>query len=371
MAPTIEDAKALFNARDYVRSEAICRSILSSVRQHRDAEFYLALCLLRTRRLIEARRILEVLVRRDPRDHPAEYNLALVLVEIGDAKAALAAVDHILLLDPSNERALRKRAELVGKARSSSVGYEDTFATSGTRETEADAQAAPLPKADPGRLLFEGHRSLASYVQRFLMAGVLIAVSLAIITNSVDIRAFAHAVPGIESVRSRLEIARSTNSAPFIAELEREMARALSIESTVLQVFAYLAVLLILAAVVIVVLSLLGPGNTSYRFFETRIVIREGVLQNQTRGIWLYEITDISVETPLALKLVGTARLRIQTSQTQSGPAQMGGGGSGVMGSNRGISITGFASTKSIGDLRDDLDEAIHTQRLRIKRFNA
>jgi hypothetical protein len=266
------------------------------------------------------------LIRLDDSNAMAHYSVAVTLLKLGRTDEARAALQNALARRPDMPEAQAKLAEL-----NRGGGSAPLVAPSPGAVAEVGHQPAPSPDArsrgineeeTPGALRYDGYRLMRSYLGRFAIAATLSVIGLVgIARNSPDAyQQIGNRVAWVDfhttAWQNAVDISgRTAATDASLRTLESARANASAWSHRVYTLVFVLCCGLVLVSVGLATHAVIDCERTRYRIYDRRIDVVRGVMRLVTESVWLYEVQESSLQEPLALQMVGTARIVVLTEK--------------------------------------------------------
>jgi len=314
---SLREAKKLVASQSYAEAEKLLSEIVSEVPAHGLAWQELGNTYYKRKDFSKA---VEAYQRRyglEP-DHPAvNYSLGISLTELGRADEARMFLKRAVEIKPDFTKAIQ-RLELLGNKQTQITSQPNPAignqAQKPQKEHDRPLQSSevtpPMFSKDlqqgeitPGRLLFDGRQRKRFMVHWFLMAipfALLMAFFAMNAANPTDI-------------------------------------------------YGALLIGVLYSLPIVFIFLLIKTRSHSCQIYERRIDYQQGFFFRNTDSLWLYELTNVSFQQPLLLRIFRTAKIVLESERQKS------------------VQIVGIARASKMKEMWEDIRDASLSQRRDIK----
>jgi tetratricopeptide (TPR) repeat protein len=312
----LADAIRLMKQQAYLDARDVLERLLKTNPNNPEAIYYLATCEYELKHFDLAKMGFTKFIADHPDNPRGYYAPGQVQERLGNREAAIKTFKTALTVDRRFELASRKLA-VLGALPTRDLKKEGAMTISGAGSPQtrvAPSSPASIDKKYPGQLLLRCRRKTRSFSFLWLL--------FVICGSTLPLATVGALVAG-----------RGKNNDPFL--------------------YAFFMSLYI--GIPVGIILLWKSVSTMYEIYEKRIDIAHGVLHRTRRYMWLFEIEDLIYSQNPANLLTSDAKITIRV-QTPDGPPRI-------------VSITGLGSAHFMRDMFQELKTAALVERRLMKQW--
>jgi membrane protein YdbS with pleckstrin-like domain len=356
-----DQALALFRANRFAEAQALLEQCVQESPEHIGSRFGLGVCLARMGQTERSIRLLRDVIVAAPDHYPARLELIRLLRASARLTEAVVECQTLLRLDPSNAAARYELAACELDLRKSAEGSSAEHVAPAAATTEAEPEPVskrlpslaavldgsdelPSPTELGGQQEFRGRRPIYTFA-RLPIAVVLILVAPA----------------AADSIRS---LTPSSDEYYVLLPWELIPLETFLDDGVDLVVLTFIAV-----GALLVISAMLSSMLTRYVIRERRLEVTQGVWRRSRRIVWYFDVTEVRFQQTPFLAIFGTGRLMIRSEKGASIEAGLQGSARSSARSKEAVLyIVGASSAKGLRLLQDRMYRSAWYERRAMKK---